>query len=161
MVTFKWLSKALRLKRRTLLIRKDTIVLWLVVLLNTCTAGTLPRCRRVQAASLRLRVVTRLRLTLPIQLSVPVSLAALTQLGALVLNPKGSLPKAAPLKEIRRTTLFFFRQGGRWLSYLLPLQSILIFAGLHTPRVENMRKLVLKLRMLIPTRGTDRVVLTR
>lgn len=159
MVTLRWLSNAFTLKRRTLFIRNDTISFPLLVLLKTCTLGTLPSCRTVHRANLRLQVVTPLTLISEMQLKVPVSLAALTQLGALVLNPKGNLPKAAPLKDIRRTTLLLFRQGGTSLSYFLPLQSIFIFAGLHIPRVEKMKKLVLRLRILIGTRGTDRVLL--
>ncbi len=100
MVTFKWLSNAFTLKRRTLFIKNETIVLCLLVLFKTCTLGTLCTCLKVQCAKLRLRVQTWLTFKVAIQLKVWVSLAVVIQLGAFVLNPKGKLPKAARLKDI-------------------------------------------------------------
>lgn len=60
---------------------------------------------------------------------------------------------------MKLTTLLLNLIGLTPLSKVLPLQSMLDLAGFSTPRLSKVQKLVLNVRILIPTRGADRVLL--
>lgn len=79
--------------------------------------------------------------------------------GMLVLKCRGGGVKAERLTKIRLTTELLASTGGTLVSRLVWFYRYLTLAGLSTPRLSKVMKLVLRLFMLMVTRGMDRYVL--
>lgn len=121
--------------------------------------GSLPNLLNVCPAMVSLCLRTILKLIDRVHPTVVRSVTVLVVPMAFVLNPRGSLVHPVSLWAMDLTTLLLERNGGTPPNSPPPLHNILTFTGLKTPRLENVKKLVLRLRIPIDTRGASRVLL--
>lgn len=141
MVTLSPLRTTFTLQGRMFLMPNDMTVYPLGVALQTCRLLTVVRCLAVWRSSVRLRCLILLGLKCRMNPIVLLSVTVFEKPVAFVLNPSGMGVQAAPVNAIALITLLLFRNGGTLLSSVCPLHSMLTFAGVKSPRFENVQKL--------------------